>query len=72
VEDIPKSRVLYQQLLRLHWESYSELAFLRNQVYDSLKSSVREGATPFQFSNWQREPLGHIFNFATLRIRLLP
>jgi hypothetical protein len=66
VEDIPKSRALCQQLLRFHWEFYSELAFLRNQVYESLKSSVRERAIPFQFSNWRRavkykyslEPLG--------------
>jgi hypothetical protein len=27
VEDIPKSRSLYEQLRQFHWEYYSELAY---------------------------------------------
>jgi len=54
VADIPVSRARYEQLVQFFWEYYAELAFQRNQVYDSLKSSLREGAAPFEFSRWQR------------------
>src|SRR5258706_221037 len=54
VEDIPKSRALYEQLRQFHWEYYSELAYQRNKIYDSLKSSLRERAKPFDLSRWQR------------------
>lgn len=54
IADIRASKARYEQLIQFHWECYSELAFLRNRVYDSLKSSLRERATPFEFSKWQR------------------
>ena len=54
VGDIPKSRALYEQLRQFHWEYYSELAYQRNKIYDSLKSSLRERAKPFDLSRWQR------------------
>jgi hypothetical protein len=54
VADIPKSKALYEQQLRFHWEYYSELAYQRNKIYDSLKSSLRDRAKPFEFSRWQR------------------
>jgi RES domain-containing protein len=54
MEDIPKSRALYEQLRQFHWEYYSELAYQRNEIYDSLKSSLRERAAPFELSKWQR------------------
>lgn len=54
IADIPATKARYEQLIQFHWEYYSELAFQRNQVYDSLKSSVRERAAPFEFSKWQR------------------
>lgn len=54
VADIPKSKALYEQLCQFHWEYYSELAYLRNKIYGSLKSSLRERAGPFEFSRWQR------------------
>jgi hypothetical protein len=52
--DIPKSKALYEQLRQFHWEYYSELAYLRNKIYDPLKSSLRERAKPFELSRWQR------------------
>jgi RES domain len=54
IADIPKSKALYEQLRQLHWEFYSELAYQRNKIYDSLKSSLRERAQPFQLLKWQR------------------
>ena len=54
IADIPKSRELFKQQAQFHWEYYSELAFLRNQIYDSLKSSLRERTAPFEFTGWQR------------------
>jgi hypothetical protein len=54
IADIPRSKALYEQLLRFHWEFYSELAYQRKQVYDLLKSSLRERASAFEFSKWQR------------------
>jgi hypothetical protein len=54
IADIPKSRALYEQLRQLHWDFYSELAYQRSKIYDSLKSSLRERAEPFEFSKWQR------------------
>ena len=67
IDDIPKSKALYRQLLKYHWEYYSEVAFQRAQIYDALKSAIRERATSqFRFEKWQRavkyryslEPLG--------------
>lgn len=54
VESILRSNARYQLLLRFHWEFYSELAFLRARIYDSLKSSLLERGAPFEFSRWQR------------------
>src|SRR6266487_1564176 len=54
LEDIPKSKAYYRQFLKYHWEYYSELAFQRSQIYEALKSSLRERTSPFQFSHWQR------------------
>jgi hypothetical protein len=31
VSDIPKSKVLYEQLRQFHWEYYSELAYQRKK-----------------------------------------
>jgi hypothetical protein len=54
IADIPKSKELFAQRTQFHWEYYSELAYLRNQIYDALKSSLREVAAPFEFQAWQR------------------
>jgi RES domain-containing protein len=54
VSDIPKSKVLYEQLRQFHWEYYSELAYQRKKIYDSLKRTLRERAKPFDLSRWQR------------------
>lgn len=54
VADIPRSKALYEQQRRFHWEYYSELAYQRNKVYDSLKTSLRDQAKPFEFSRRQR------------------
>jgi len=55
VDDIPRSKALYRQLLKYHWEYYSEVAFQRAQIYDALRNAVREKATSqFRFEKWQR------------------
>jgi hypothetical protein len=54
IGDIPTSKARTEQLIQFAWELYSELAFQRNQIYDFLKSSLRERAGPFEFSRWQR------------------
>jgi hypothetical protein len=54
IADIPESKELFEQKARFHWEYYSELAYLRKQIYDALKSSLREAATPGDFMAWQR------------------
>jgi hypothetical protein len=54
VEDILRFKARYQDLLRFHWEFYSELAFQRNLIYEPLKDSLRQRATRFEFSSWQR------------------
>jgi hypothetical protein len=54
VADIPRSRALYEQLRQFHWEFYSELAYQRNKIYDSLKTSLRQRAEPFEVLQWQR------------------
>jgi hypothetical protein len=54
IADIPKSKEHFQRLAQFHWEFYSELAFLRNKIYDPLKASLRERTKSFEFSKWQR------------------
>lgn len=54
VADIPKTKAATEQLLRFHWDYYSELAYQRNKIYDLLKASLRCRATPLEFSQWQR------------------
>jgi hypothetical protein len=54
IADIPASKANREELIRFHWEYYSELAFQRNRVYDSLKNSLCERAAPMEFSKWQR------------------
>jgi hypothetical protein len=54
LEDIPKSKVYYQQFLKYHWEYYSEVAFQRAQIYEALKDSLREKTAPFHVAQWQR------------------
>lgn len=54
IGDIAKSKQFFEQKAQFNWEYYSELAYLRNQIYDRLKSSLSEAASPFEFSTWQR------------------
>jgi RES domain-containing protein len=54
IADIAKSKELFERQAQFHWDYYSELAFLRNQIYDDLKSSLRDRAGPFALSGWQR------------------
>src|SRR5580692_6111130 len=54
IADIPRSKALFEQLRQFHWEFYSELAYQRNKIYDSLKSSLRERTQPLGLSRWQR------------------
>jgi hypothetical protein len=54
IADIPKTKELFEKRAQFHWEFYSELAYLRNQIYDALKTSLREVAAPFEFLGWQR------------------
>jgi len=54
ISDIRKSRALFEELVRFHWQYYSELAFQRNQIREQLKSVLREKARPFEFQRWQR------------------
>lgn len=54
IADIGKSKARYEQFLEFQWEYYSELAFRRNKIYDSLKDSLRENARPYEFASWQR------------------
>lgn len=54
IADIPKYKELFEQRAQFHWEFYSELALLRSRIYDSLKNSLRERATLFDFTGWQR------------------
>jgi hypothetical protein len=52
--DITQSKQIYERQLQFQWEFFSELAYQRNRIYDSLKSSLRNRAGPFAFSTWQR------------------
>jgi len=54
ISDIPTSKARYEQLLQFHWQFYSHLAYLRNQIYESLRNALRERTTSFEFSRWQR------------------
>lgn len=54
IADISKSKKYFEDVGRFHWEYYSELAYLRNKIYDQLKTSLRDEAKPFKFSAWQR------------------
>jgi hypothetical protein len=54
VSDILRSKAQFEALVEFHWDYYSELAFQRNQIREKLNSSLREGAVPFAFSQWQR------------------
>ena len=54
IGDIAKFKKLYQERAQFHSEYYSELEYLRSQIYDELKSSLLERAQPFEFLNWQR------------------
>jgi len=54
VADISRSKAVCDRWLRFHWEFYSELAYQRNKIYDSLKGALRDRAQPFEFSKWQR------------------
>lgn len=54
ISDISKSREEFEQFGHFHWDFYSELEYLRHQIYDSLKESLREKTKAFEFSGWQR------------------
>jgi len=54
ITDIAKYKEQFEQKAQFQWEFYSELALLRSRIYESLKSSLRERATPFNFTGWQR------------------
>jgi len=54
ISDITRSKAMFEHIAQFHWEYYSELAFQRKQIYDSLKTSLRERAVPFEFKRWQR------------------
>jgi hypothetical protein len=54
IAGIPRSKELYQKVLRYHSEYYSELQFQRASIYEPLKASLAERAKSFEFSRWQR------------------
>jgi hypothetical protein len=54
ISDIRKSKALFDELVRFHWQYNSELAFQRNRIRERLRSSLRERAKPFEFQKWQR------------------
>jgi hypothetical protein len=54
VSDIIKSKKLYEDLVEFHWRYYSELAFQRKRIREELNSALRDAASAFQFSGWQR------------------
>jgi hypothetical protein len=54
VSDITKSKKRFEDLVAFHWRYYSELAFQRKQIREELNSALREVATPFDFTRWQR------------------
>ncbi len=54
LSDISKNKHFHEHKTRCHWEYYSELEYLRSQIYDELKASLRGNAHPFEFSGWQR------------------
>jgi hypothetical protein len=54
LSDISRNKELFEQKARFHWQYYSELEYLRSQIYDELKASLREGAHPFDLTTWQR------------------
>ena len=54
IADISRVKELYRAKAQFHSEYYSELEYLRSQIYDELKSSLLERAQPFEFLNWQR------------------
>jgi hypothetical protein len=54
ISDIVNSKTRFNELVRFHWEYYSELEFQRNQIREQLRDSLRGKAAPFEFKNWQR------------------
>lgn len=54
VSDIVNSKKLYEELVEFHWRYYSELAFQRKNIREQLNASLRNAATAFEFSQWQR------------------
>lgn len=54
ISDIVHSKARFNELVRFHWEYYSELEFQRNQIREQLRDSLREKTASFEFKNWQR------------------
>jgi len=54
VSDITKSKKAFDELTAFHWRYYSELAFQRRPIREELNRALREAATPFEFTRWQR------------------
>lgn len=54
ISDIIRSKKFYEELVEFHWRYYSELAFQRRKIRESLNEALRSVAIPFNFSKWQR------------------
>ena len=55
VADIQKWTAFKDQLLKYHWDYYSELAYQRSQIADGIKKSLLEATQKtFSFEKWQR------------------
>jgi|SRR5579871_1182571 len=54
IDDIARSKARYEELRELQWDFYSELAYQRSKIYDSLKNALRDHSCSFEVPKWQR------------------
>jgi len=55
IKDIRKWRMIKDNVLKYHWDYYSDLAYQRSKIIEQIKNSLLEAAIRnFQFEHWQR------------------
>ena len=53
-QQIKASRKRTNDLLKYHWQHYSELACQRNTIQDQIQQALIQTAIPYEISQWQR------------------
>lgn len=54
IKELKEAKLNYQNLLKYHWNYYSELARQRNEIQDQIKEALIQTCVPYEITEWQR------------------